>query len=278
MGMWSQIGSAILTQGGADWEMGLSLIGAAISQGNYDQAKEIYDTIVRSIGDEQIPEFQKAVAQEVQARREIPVQSEGRSAQSSAIRQLGNFVDQGGLDAQARAQNQQVLSAADQREKGQREAITSGMARRGMGGSGAELAAQLQGQQASANQARNAGLDIAGQARSRALQALGQQASIGGQMRGQDFSIENANAAAEREREMFNAKMRSATQQYNNTGAMENAQLRLAKLAQMNAARRQVAGNEIETGNRVRKDYAGVGRGINYKHQAASEDMEGMPF
>lgn len=278
MGMFGQMGSSIATQGGADWEMGLSLIGAAIAQQDYDKANAIYQTIADSIAAEDLPQFKQMVAEQVPQGDKIVGLGQGRSAQSEAINRLGAFVDQGGLDAQARAGNEEALGQADQRAQGARGALQQQYARKGMGGSGTELASNLQANQAAANQGRQSSLDIAGQARQRALGALNTQAQVGGQMRGQDIDVESKNAAAAAARQEFNAKMRYSAQGQNNELLQNDFRNRMAKQQALNQARQRIAMQHEKGADRTRKDWGSVGQGMNYKHQAASEDLESMPF
>lgn len=278
MGLWGQIGSGIATQGGATWELGLGLIGRALAQGDIDKANQIYYTIAESIGAERLPEFNKLLAQEVPEAAQVIGRGEGRQAQGAALANLQSFVDQQGLDAQARAMNEEALMAADQRAKGARGALMQSYARRGQGGGGQELAGQLQANQAAANQGRQASLDIAGQARQRALDALGKQASVGTSMRGQDIDVEGKNAAAKNARDQFNAKMRRAAQEGNNELLQQDFRNRMAKQQALNKARGDVAQRHLAGAKQTQSDWSGVGKAQNYKHQAAADDLEDMPF
>lgn len=270
--------SGAATQGGANWEFGLGLIGRLIAQGDIDKANRIYQEIAASLSAEELPKFQNMVAQEVPEADRILGAGEGRDAQAAALRNLQSFVDQQGLDAQARAMNEESMMAADQRAAGARGALMQGMARRGMGGSGQELAGALQANQAAANMNRQSSLDIAGQARQRAMQALGQQAQVGGQMRGQDIDVESKNSAAKQAREQFNAKMRYAAQGDNNQLLDQDFRNRMAKQKAVGNAKRDVAGRHLESAKQTQSDWSGAGKWQNYKHQAASDDLEEMPF
>lgn len=278
MGMWGQIGSSAVTQAGMDESMGLTLIGRLIAQGDYDKANQIYQTIVESVSAQDLPAFKQMVAQQLGPSAQVLGQGQGRNAQSQAISNLQSFVDQNGLDAQARAANEEALGQADQRAQGARGALLQQYARRGMSGSGAEFGNMLQANQSSANQGRQSSLDIAGQARQRALQALGQQANIGGQMRGQDIDVESKNAAAQNARDEFNAKMRWAAQGANNNLMQEDFQNRMAKENALDAARSNMANRYDQGGQRTQKDWAAVGRWKNAKNQIEADNLEDMPF
>jgi hypothetical protein len=278
MGMQGSMWSAIAKQGGATWELGLGLIGRAMAQKNYDEANRIYETILSSIAQEDVPHFKEMLAQEVPEADSILGRGEGRSAQSSALANLQSFVDQGGLDAQARAMNEEALAGADQRAQANRGAAMQQASRRGMSGSGGELVNMLQGNQNQANQARQSSLDIAGQARQRAIGALSTQAALGSTMRGQDIDVESKNSAAKQARDQFNAKMRYSAMGANNQLDQLDFQNRMSKSSALNNARMGQVKRLEQGGQQTQKDFSGVGKSINYKHQIAAEDLEDMPF
>lgn len=279
MGIYGTAFAEGIQQAGADQEIGLTLIGRALAEGDYQRARQLYDQMLAEAENlEAVPEWEDLVAQEYNAVPQIALEGEGRSAQQRAIQGLQSYVDQQGLDSQARGQLEEALATADQRNAANRGAIRSGMERRGMGGSGAELAMLLQGNQASANQARQSSLDIAGQARQRALDSLKSQAGIGGQMRGQDISVQGKNMDAERARQEFNARMRYASSAANNQGKLDTMDAKIRRIALRNQARAGRAGKYTESGNKTQSDWASMGRGLNYKAQMASDTMGDMPF
>lgn len=278
MGMQSQMWSSIVGQAGGTWEIGLGLIGRAIAQKNYDEANRIYETVIGSIAAEQVPAFKEMLAQQVPEAQQVIGTGEGRSAQSQALAKLSSFVDQGGLDAQARAANEEALAGADQRAQANRGAAMQSAARKGMSGSGGELLNMLQGNQAAANQGRQSSLDIAGQSRQRALQALGQQAQLGTSMRGQDIDVESKNAAAANAREQFNAKMKYAAAGANNDLMNQDFRNRMAKNSALNNARVGQVKRLEAGGQQTQRDWSGVGKAVNYKHQQASDDLDDMDF
>lgn len=96
-----------------------------------------------------------------------------------------------------RAETQRDLNAKNQQ-------IMQNMQARGIGGAGAELAAQLQAAQSGADRASAEGDSISAEASKRALEALGQSANLAGGIRAQDFGINKDKAAAQDEFERFN--------------------------------------------------------------------------
>lgn len=131
-----------------------------------------------------------------------------RQAQLDALRGLQAEGNAGGLTVQSRAALNEANALQAQRERGSREAILQGMSQRGMGGSGTELAAALQNQQASADRSALAGTQAAADARQRALQAMSASGEMAGGIRGQDFGEAATKAQARDARNRFNASQR----------------------------------------------------------------------
>lgn len=103
----------------------------------------------------------------------------GRDAQMRALRQMQGIADGGGYTRLERDQIADAQRQAAQYEKSQRDAQLQQLQSRGMGGSGAEIAARMQAQQSGANQARSDATSIATAAQMRALQAMQGGAAIG---------------------------------------------------------------------------------------------------
>lgn len=128
-----------------------------------------------------------------------------REAQLSALSELEGISEAGGMTAADEANMNRMISQVNQQDRGRREAIQQNMARRGMGGSGMELLAQMQNSQASTDRASQQGLDIQGMAQARALEAMMQSGQLAGGIRGQDFGEAAQKAAAQDAIAQFNA-------------------------------------------------------------------------
>lgn len=109
------------------------------------------------------------------------------AAQRRALSELTGIVDQGGLTAIDRARIADTRADADQYLRGQREATLANMEARGMRGSGAELMAQLQAQQAAGQRMSDENLQTEAMAQRRAMEALGMLGGQAGQVRGQSY-------------------------------------------------------------------------------------------
>lgn len=120
-----------------------------------------------------------------------------------------------GLTPQDRLAFNQMRQRVAQDTESKRQQILQGYQARGLGGGGQELAAQLSGAQAGANEEANAADRLAAAAADRrqaAVQALG---SMSTQMRGQDFDINKTKAEAEDITNRFNVANQIAQQSRN---------------------------------------------------------------
>jgi hypothetical protein len=147
-----------------------------------------------------------------------------RGSQMSQIAALERLRDQGGMTLTDESNLQKIKNAEMGKELSQRQSIMEQARQRGTGGSGMELMAMLQANQAGTNRQSQRDLEIAGMAQDRALQAGGQAAGLAGQVRGQDFSQEAQIAAAKDAASKFNASMLSGTDQFNVGNALRAAQ------------------------------------------------------
>jgi hypothetical protein len=155
------------------------------------------------------PEFETAIKQAPSEFKNIVTSQAQKSAQSRALSELENIGYSGGLRLQDKAALQDAQLEAQVRDRGNRQAILDDMNRRGQGGSGFALQAQLQGQQAVGDREANNSLKIAAQAQDRALQSIIGAGELATQHRSQDFQEQQARAAAQDAINRFNA---SATQ------------------------------------------------------------------
>ena len=120
---------------------------------------------------------------------------EGRSAQMDALRKLKRI----GADGQGDPELQSAMSQASRRAQAEaqsrQKSVLQDAQRRGQLGSGAMLAAQLQGGSDAMDRAAMSGQDAAVASYKNRLQALRDSASLGGQVRGADMEMQGRNAA-----------------------------------------------------------------------------------
>jgi hypothetical protein len=145
-----------------------------------------------------------------------------KDAQMSALDMLRQRSGQG-YTAQERMAANKIRNQIAADTQGKIGQIQQNLQARGMGGSGAELAATLQAAQSGAGQAQEEGDRISAAAAQNALQAMGMYGNLGGQIRGQDFDIANTKAGAADAISRFNTEQ-SIGRQQRNIGAQNAAQ------------------------------------------------------
>jgi len=133
-----------------------------------------------------------------------------RNATLSALTQMQDIANQGGMTAIDRSRLQQIRDSAATQARGAREAIAENAAQRGIGGSGFELAQSMLGQQAASDNAARQAIGVNSAAQERALAAMQASGQLGSQMNQQDMAKANALDAIKE----FNTGVRQ--QQYEN--------------------------------------------------------------
>lgn len=132
-----------------------------------------------------------------------------KDAQMAALNKMQE-VGQGGLTMQDMAMLDNIRRQTAIAEQGKQQQILQDMQQRGMGGSGAELAARLSSSQNAANRAGAEGLQVGAMASQRALEAIMNSGQLGGQMRSQDFNEQSEKAKSQDIINQFNARNRQA--------------------------------------------------------------------
>lgn len=152
------------------------------------------------------PELENALQQDKTELGGIILDPTSRAAQLSALSKMQELAASGGMDAQAKLKLQQAIDDANSNEKAQRDAIVQDYARRGMGGSGAQLQAQLLASQSASNRAAQVGAQAAADAEMRALQALMNSSGMANQLRSQDYNEQARAAEAQDAINAFNTR------------------------------------------------------------------------
>ncbi len=152
------------------------------------------------------PKLEAAIKAQPSQFQNIITSAKDKAAQNDALSQLQDIGSQGGLRLQDQAALQDAQSQADVKNRANRQGIESEMARRGLGGSGFDVASQLQGQQGTADQLANSSLKTAASAQDRALQAIQGAGTLAGQYQNQDFNQQAQKAGAADKINMFNTQ------------------------------------------------------------------------
>lgn len=185
----------------------------------------------------------------------VDISPEFAAAQRQALTGMQDVVSQRGLTEADRAVLSQIAAEEANRERAGREAILQGAQARGLGGSGLELAAQLQAQQDAATRSSARNAQVAQDAQQRYLQALAQTGQMGsefgqqefarGAARGQaqdvinQFNVANTNTAMAENRAM---QQQLAAQNVANRNAINQANIDLRNQAtQYNVAQKPMA-------------------------------------
>jgi hypothetical protein len=236
----------------------MGFIGDIFSSGGtdtLDRADELFRSIELPDYEQQITELKQLLAtgqispEEYQAAQADPsllsaykADPRLREAQIRALGELENVGRAGGMTAADKARIGEIQRAGATAERGSREAILQRAAERGVGGSGLEIASQLQASQAAADRAAQEGADVAARAEERALSALMGAGQLGGSIRGQDFGEQERVAAAQDAINKFNVA--NTNQERATNTAVRNA------AQEMNVGRRWDVQNEA---NRLRR-------------------------
>lgn len=147
----------------------------------------------------------------------------GRTAQQSALQQLGTVVQNGGSSPINQANLDNNINQTNQAMQAARSGITNDAQQRGVSGGGLEFISKLMNEQSSADTANRGAVQAGANNAQLALQALSQQGSLGGQIQGQSDSNANAQAQAAAQIAQYNSQLQSAANQYN-TNAANQAQ------------------------------------------------------
>ena len=153
----------------------------------------------------------------------------GLDSELSTIGQLQDIVNQGGNDAEEKANIQNILNTLGTTESGQNAAILANNARQGISNSGLTEAAELAGNQNAATNANSNAMDAASAAEAREIAALSAAGTLGEAVQGQEYT-QTANAANAADAiAQFNANQQ---QQEENLNVNENNKAAAANLAE----------------------------------------------
>lgn len=207
---------------------------------------------------------------------------EASSAQMQALKSLQQIGKSGGLTAMDKANLNEIANKQSNAESQNRAAVLQNMQQRGMGGSGAELAALLSGNQQSNQEASNQGFNVAAQAQSRALQALQGAGQLGQGIEAQQFGEAGQKAAAQNAINQFNTANQQNVAGQNVQRSNYAQERNLNNNQQLNAANTNIANqNEIYNKGLYQQQFAnqttkqaGVANALN--HVAAAAGAQGQ--
>lgn len=217
-----------------------------------DLSKEIVREKLKAAG-VYTPQLESAIEQDSTQFSKIQEDPKLRDAQMKSLQMLQQR-GEGGLTAADRAAFNETRRNVARESEGKRQQILQNMAARGMGGSGAELAAQLSSAQAGDERLSSEGDRLAAIASQNALQSTAQAGSLGGQIRGQDFDVSSKKAQAADELNRFNTQNQIARQQRNVASQNQGQLTNLAEQQRIADYNTQMANAELDRQSRARQD------------------------
>lgn len=152
------------------------------------------------------PELEKQVKLDSTNYEKIQTNPKFKEATMRALGSMEDLGYSGGMTLEDKANQQKLQNDVDTSDRGRRDAIVDNFARRGVGGSGFALGAELQGAQGSTNRLAQGSLDTAASARKRALDAIMGAGQLGGQMQAQDYNEQSNLAKARDSIQEYNAR------------------------------------------------------------------------
>jgi hypothetical protein len=221
MGLFGGITDSLFGGGGAQYSDKAAKLYDDIALPDIEQQKLLLQKYVEE--GRLSPEQAEAYLVNNNAVDSMDLDSVGKNAQLSALDQLSEIGNEGGLTASDKAKLQSIQTGEQTAARGAREAILQNAQARGAGGSGLEMLNQLTNAQDSATRQSQRDLDVAGMAQERALQALQSAGQLGGNINQQQFGQQKSIADSKNEIAKFNA---ANSQQVGlaNTGANNAAQ------------------------------------------------------
>lgn len=249
---------------GAGVNVASSLIGAALSSGDYQRAEALLREAAKIYDDVPLPGYEDFKDQVLgpSAFEGITADPRAKEAQYAADTRLRELADSGGMLLSDRAAQAEAMGDVNRTEQAARSRILARMRGAGQAGSGAEIQALLASGQDQANRAASIGLNTAGNAQRRALDAILERGRLGGQMRSQDWQEKSAVASARDEMNKYNAAARERGQAMRNQLATQRFQNDLSLRDRRYGAQRERARDLRGSGQETRAMGAGIGEGL----------------
>lgn len=268
--------AAIPAIAGAAGNAASSAIGASAAGASREQQARILREILDKYAHLSVPEQDAIIAEQLgpSAQESVRGQMDPRlkSAQMDTLAGLDQYAQEGG-NAETKAAMQRVLGDLARQESAGRNQVMAGMRARGVANSGADLAAQLSNQQASAERAQTAGLNQAAEQQRRMYQAMVQRGAMAGDMRGQDYRELTDAARAKDMIDQYNAQGREKAKYYNAGLSQQKFQNQLQLTNSMANAANGVANSYGQAADRAAAMGAGIGNGLGQIGSTVSTEL-----
>lgn len=263
-------------------QAGLGVLGEILAGMDEAEAERLIAQATDQYGEIDIPTLEALVAEQLGPSAMTGVQTDPAfaAAQREALNELMSLARSGGLRLEDKAALNEALGQAARTESAGRRRIAEELAARGVGGSGAELLMQLQGNQQTAQRAADTGLRVAGDAQRRALDAMLAGGRLAGDIRGQEFGEKSRVAQAQDEIARFNAAGRERAALANRQMQQQSFANRLALADRRAAGFRDRASMKRDAARGKRMMFGGFGaaasRGGSLVNSTFSDDEEGF--
>lgn len=192
------------------------------AEDNLEKARQAYEGLDTPELTQEHPEFVSDFDQDPSEMGTISVDPRYKEAQMEQLAALSNLA-KGGRNASSDYALAKIQGDEGARAKGSRDAVMANMNARGMGGSGADLVAQLASNQAAQSDANMQDLGVLANQQNAAISAGSAAANIGAGLDNQDFNQRAAKAQAADAINRFNVANKIASN-YNNVGIANDAQ------------------------------------------------------
>lgn len=164
------------------------------------------------------PELEREIKGDPSAFETVVKNQRYAQAQDRALGELQSIGEEGGMRLSDKAALQGELMESANKDRANRDAIMDEMARRGQGGSGMALQAQLAGAQSAGDRDAMSRLSALGGAQDRALKAIMGAGDLAGTLQDQDYQMKSDQATARDRINQFNTENARSVQQRNVAG------------------------------------------------------------
>src|SRR5690606_37055392 len=154
--------AAIVAAVGAAISAGSAIISMLVKNGRMDEAMALFEKAYKEHVSVDVPTLEQVAFETLgpSAYESIVTSPEARDAQYAALAQMREMVEGSCFTLADKAALNNILNTTGQQAAAGQAGLQDAFAARGIGGSGAEIAAQLSNQQNAANQANQQGLNL----------------------------------------------------------------------------------------------------------------------
>lgn len=256
-----------------------ALVGAIVSAIGEENAQDLMEEARARYGELNPQVLEEIVAERLgpSALAQVKADARLKEAQYSALEKMKGIEDGGGFDEADWANLNRTRNEAARADSANRANVLETMQARGVAGSGAEIAANLQSSQSAANRQYQGALDVAGDARRRYFEAIKARGAMAGDMRGQDFRERSQAAQAADTRDQLNWGRRFDVQRMNNDARQQNYQNQkgiLDKQYDASSKEAESTRNQYDKFGRAASDIGTAGAAFKWESDREDDEKE----